>query len=126
MTRVDPTNALAGLLRGQLRTFGRATVHAARRSGVNVARMAQPAAAQPDLAALLASRVQALEPGDPNRRAKAMRLFIEHALMAEFGSALVNDPGFFRMVDEVVSQMTSSAELSEPIEQAVELLLGAR
>lgn len=127
MSQIDPTGALASLLRSQVRGLNRAPGQkAAKKAGANIGGPSQHAAPEPDLAALLASRVKALDPDDPNRRSKALRLFIEHTLLAEFGSNLLGDPGFFRMVDQVVAQMASAADLSLHIDQAVELLLDAR
>lgn len=127
MPQIDPTGALASLLRSQVRELNRAPGQkATRKAGASIGSPAQHAAPEPDLAALLASRVKALDPDDPNRRGKALRLFIEHTLLAEFGSNLIGDPGFFRMVDQVVAQMSLAADLSQHIDQAVELLLDAR
>ncbi|MBT9458002.1 MAG: hypothetical protein IV097_15390 [Burkholderiaceae bacterium] len=127
MSHIDPTGALASLLRSQVRLLNRAPGQkATRKAEASVGSPAQHAAPEPDLAALLASRLKALDPDDPNRRGKALRLFIEHTLLAEFGSNLLSDPGFFRMVDQVVAQMASAADLSLHIDQAVELLLDAR
>jgi len=124
MSDIDPTGALASLLRSQVRLLDRVPRQkTAEKATASDRGPARQGASEPDLAALLASRVKALDPDDPKRRSKALRLFIEHTLMAEFGSNLICDPGFFRMVDQVVAQMTSAAELSQHIDEAVEHLL---
>ncbi|HEY4082294.1 MAG TPA: hypothetical protein VGM81_16505 [Burkholderiaceae bacterium] len=123
MTSIDPSSALARLLRSPVRDGRAAGTAGSARGGETVnAPRAQPR----DLSQVLASRVQALDPDDAFRRTKVLRLFIEHALLAEFGESLMADPGFFRMVDHVVAQMDNTPELSGHINRAVELLLQQR
>ena len=76
---------------------------------------------------MVARRVQAIDPDDPDRPRKAFRVFLESVLLAEFGEHLVNDAGFHQLVDSVHSEMDSDAELARSIRDATDVMLaGAR
>ena len=83
---------------------------------------AAPAAA-PTLQQRALQRLAGVDREDPRRRHKALRAFIEVRLLAEFGDALVNDPEFQHLVDEVVRAMESSPALQPDIGVAVDQLL---
>lgn len=68
-------------------------------------------------------RLAGVDREDPRRRHKALRAFIEVRLLAEFGDALVNDPEFQHVVDEVVRTMEASPALQPDIGVAVDQLL---
>ena len=42
----------------------------------------------------------------------------------EFGEQLINDPGFYQMVDGIQMQMESNAEIAAIMQQAIAKLLG--
>lgn len=125
MTQIDP-NGLAAVIRRQVSSLANAPG-----SGVAaVARAAQPARARsaatdarPDIAALVARRVLALDPSDPDRPRKAFRVFLESVLLAEFGDDLINDAGFHRLVESVHEQMSGDADLAQSISQATTRML---
>jgi hypothetical protein len=84
------------------------------------------AAAAP-LAVVVARRVRAIAADDPERRAKAVRVFLESVLLAELGEALIHDPAFYQLVERVHAEMASDAELARAMDEAAaHLLPGAR
>ena len=78
------------------------------------------------LSALIEKRVGTLSPEDPDRGGKAFRIFLESVLINEFGEDMINDPGFYQMVDEVQLQMESNPDIAQAISEATaQLLIGA-
>lgn len=126
MTRIDAASELAALIRRQ---FGQAQAQGTQRSAVPAAKTSatKTSARNPaeNSAALIAQRVRAIPADDPQRRRKAFRVFLESALLNELGDSLINDPGFYRLVDRVEQQMTANPQLSEAIDAAAEMLLKA-
>lgn len=86
----------------------------------------RPGASATDLPQLLASRLRTLGDDDPQRRGKAMRVFLESVLTAEMGEAFMASPQFTTVVDRVQRQMEQDAELAPLIEQAMDDLLARR
>lgn len=72
---------------------------------------------------LLGQRVKALDPDDPQRGKKAFRIFLESVLLAELGETLINDPGFYQMVDDIQKAMEQDTQIAAAIGKAVNLLL---
>lgn len=56
-----------------------------------------------------------MEPTDPDARGKKMRLFVERVLRWQFGEAMLNDPAFDQLIEEVHGALAGN-------EQAVEIL----
>ena len=77
-----------------------------------------------DLAAVVARRVRAVDPADPDAHAKAFQVFLESVLLAEFGEHLINDPAFHQLVEGVYHQMASAPELVAMMQRASVTLLG--
>lgn len=126
MTRIDAAGELAALIRRQ---FGQAQAQGTQRPAVPVAKTPATKGASrtpaENSAALIAQRVRAIPAEDPQRRRKAFRIFLESALLNELGDSLINDPDFYRLVDQVEEQMTANPQLSEAIDAAAEMLLKA-
>lgn len=116
MSTIDPRQRLAAAVRTEAAAF-RA------RAGQRPA--AGQAAAGPGLQSLVAQRVQALAADDPQRKQKAVRIFLESALLQELGAALAHDPAFADMVAAVHRQMQGDAQLALAVDQLGELLLSA-
>jgi hypothetical protein len=74
-------------------------------------------------AAIMAQRLAAIAPEDPERRQKAVRIYLESELAHEFGAALLNDPAFAQMVDAVQQQMQEDAQTAVALQALGELLL---
>lgn len=75
---------------------------------------------------LINQRVTALDPDDPNRGRKSFRIFLESVLLVEFGEALINDPQFYQMVDEVQRTMEADPQIADAIDRAISSLLGSQ
>ncbi|NHZ89932.1 hypothetical protein F2P45_13050 [Massilia sp. CCM 8733] len=84
----------------------------------------RPAQASARMSGLLLQRVAALDQADPERGRKAFRIFLESVLLAEFGEALINDPAFYAMVDQVQLTMEDDPQIAGAIAQAAESLCG--
>lgn len=72
---------------------------------------------------MMAARVRALSPDDPERQRKAFRIFLESVLTQAFGRERLDDRGFDQMVSTVLLRMEGDAELHAALREAGELLL---
>ena len=79
--------------------------------------------AQENLARLIAVRVQQIGRDDPQRGRKAFRVFLEAVLLSHFGEALVNDPRFFQLVDDVQVALEADQACRLLVASAIEQLL---
>jgi hypothetical protein len=135
MSSIDPSSALATYLRGQLgrlsavrepSVLGR-PVSSQGKTQVKTSigsERGDASAASEDLASFIARRVAAIDREAPDRRRKALRIFLESLLLKEWGNRLLNDPGFHQLVDGVQAQMESDACLRPLMEEAADRLLG--
>jgi hypothetical protein len=60
-------------------------------------------------------RIRALDVDDERRHSKAVRIFLEGVLQREFGDAMINDPAFYTLIDDVQSAMESDPGTSESL-----------
>lgn len=125
MTRIDAAARLAEIIRRQVD----AARDAGRRPPTAGSRPRTPDGAASTssglLAAVVARRIRAIDETDPDRRRKAFRVFLESVLLAELGQTLINDPGFYQLVEQVQVQMEADTGLAQAIDEAGELLLTA-
>ena len=119
MNTIDSAPRLAAVLRQQVAAF-RPT--AAWRAPSTQAGSAEAPA---DIASVVARRIHAVAPDDPQRKQKAVRIFLESVLLHELGLALANDPAFPGMVDAVQAQMLADAKLASAVDELGDLLLAA-
>lgn len=78
------------------------------------------------LTRLIAQRVGALRPEDPQRRRKAFRIFLESVLINLLGENLINDPAFSQMLEDIQVQMESDPGIAIAMHEAsAQLLSGA-
>jgi len=126
MTRInsDGIQALAAIMRAQVRALGQPIATAASAPPVRGEGKTSKRSRSEDLAARLARRVRAIDPSDPDAEGQAMRAFLESVLLAEFGEHLINDPAFHQIVEAVDQQMRGNAELSAMMAVATASLLG--
>lgn len=119
VTTIDPRSPLAAALQAQLaRVGGRARAQApAKAAGAS-----QTARAGSSLAA----RVGAIGPHDPDRRRKAVRIYLESELAREFGAGLLIDPSLAQLLDAVQQHMQEDSETAAAVEALGELLLAGR
>lgn len=82
-------------------------------------------AKRPDVYTLVAQRVKSIDRDDPDRGRKAFRIFLESVLLSELDASLINDPQFYRVVDDVQRQMESDPRLAASMQAAITHLLAA-
>jgi hypothetical protein len=132
MTRIDGlAGHLTGLLRRRLGALKDArgsgvTAGQASANGSGQSSGASSSDDQQDIGSALMKRVQMIGPEDPERERKAFRAFLESMLLAELGESLINDAGFYEMVDHIHQQMESDPDLAAAIHEAAALLLGEK
>lgn len=115
---IGAVNELVAVIQSQL--TARSPAAAGRQRGV--ARAAARYA--PDqLTALIEQRVRQIGADDPQRGRKAFRVFLEAVLLSHFGEALVADPKFFQMVDEVHAGLEADPACKQLIAAAIAHLL---
>lgn len=121
MTRLDPADQLAALVRAQIDGLRQraAGARANRRPGGQAASGHESAS----LAANASQQIRAIADSDPDRHAKALRVFLESVLASELGTQVVNDPGFSAMVDHVQQRLLGDPDLSAAATEAAEALL---
>lgn len=119
MTTIDPHHRLAAALREQL---------SARRQRGQAQRPSDAAHALSERAAsqVMAQRIRALDPTDPDRRQKAVRVFLEAEIAREFGTSILNDSAFPGMLDAVQRQMQQDAETAAAVQALGELLVSGK
>lgn len=127
MVRLNSGDELAALMRVQIASLRRKADPGQAARLKDRPASARPkngiAAANTDLASIAAERIRGIQPDDPQKSQKAIRIFLESMLLAELGPNLVADPEFARMVDHVQRQLESNPELAQATRQATEVLL---
>lgn len=112
---VDHVARTMALLRRQmadnLDSLRRAGKLAAAPSGSTAAR-----ASAKSVRETLRQRLRALDPSDPRHASKAMRVFVESVLVAEFGDSLINDPKFRDLIDDVTVAMLANGALTADLQ----------
>lgn len=115
VSTIDPRQRLSAVLRQEV-----AALRPAAKAGP---RQAASAHARPSLAQLAAARVQAIAADDPRRKDKAVRIFLESAILREFGAGLAQDPGFGDLLDAVQAQFREDAQLAQAADRLAAFLL---
>jgi hypothetical protein len=67
-------------------------------------------------------RIRALDADDERRHSKAVRIFLEGVLRREFGDAMINDPAFYALVDDVQLAMESDPGTNESLRGLIQRL----
>lgn len=119
MNTIDSAPRLAAVLRQQVAAFRPA---GSRQAQANAASGAHSPA---DIASVVARRIHAVAADDPQRKQKAVRIFLESVLLHELGVALANDPTFPEMVDAVQAQMLGDARLAAAVDELGDLLVAS-
>jgi hypothetical protein len=116
VTSIDPLSPLAAALQAQL---------AAARDRALVRQRPQAASAGGSTRTRsgILERVGAIRPDDPERRRKAVRVYLEAELAREFGGGLLTDPSLPQMLDAVQQRMQEDADTAAAVEALGELLL---
>lgn len=119
MTTIDPRQRLASALREQAAALRE-------RAPAQKGATASVTLASRDAAQILSERLRAIEPDDPQRRQKAVRLYLEAELAREFGAALLNDAAFADMLDAVQRQMEDDAQIAQAVDAVGALLVSGK
>jgi hypothetical protein len=72
---------------------------------------------------LVMRRVAGIAATDPDRRNKVQRAFLESVVLFKVGSQLINDPGFYTLVDDIQVAMAQDPETSAQMETLTNYLL---
>lgn len=115
MTTIDPNHRIATVLRHEVAVLRRPAGRAA----------AKPAAGSGSIPPAVAERIAAIPAADPDRKRKAVRVFLESVLLRELGGRLLHDADFPVMVDAVQKYMQEDAELARAVDRLGDLLLSA-
>jgi len=111
------------LLGQALAALGRApaparTSASARNAGKRLERK-PPGPGAPSVEQQILSRIAHIDPEDPQRRRRALRVVVEISLVHEFGAQLAADPAFHSLVDQVAETMGDSPTLASVIDTAL-------
>jgi hypothetical protein len=120
LTTIDPSSQLALALQAQLAALkdrGKASAGSAGNSH---------AAPHNRVTSTLAQRLLSIAPDDPDRRRKAVRMFLQSELVREFGEAVLNDPQFGTMLDAVQEQMAQDDRTAAAVHALGDLLLAGK
>jgi hypothetical protein len=120
---VNPVSQLVAAIRTQLATQSE-QASAKQTSGRQKSSRAGSPVPLQGIESLVQEKIKRIDRNDPDRGRKAFRIFLETILLSQFGEGLINDPGFYQMVDDVQYAMESDAEINEAIRAAVQHLLG--
>jgi hypothetical protein len=117
MDPIKPLDGLSELLRKQIakeistkstsRSASKATEHQASHSSEEVTIEA--------LRRKIALSIEAIQPDDPKRKQKIVKVFVESTLSWRFGTELLNDPNFYHLIDEVSQALEGEADMIESI-----------
>jgi len=124
MPSIDPTGQLVAIIRQQVASARSGPL--GRPLAEKNSRAERAKNGERQLSELIAQRVRSIDPDEPNSGRKAFRVFLESVLLKEFGIELINDPAFYRLIDEVQCSMESEASLIPRIEEAGRLLLSEK
>jgi len=127
MTRIDTSQALVALIQQGLtgRSNGVVRGTAGTTAGSVSEQSGRPFThyCRDDISATVSQRIRAIDTADPDRRRKAFRFFLEATLAAELGGELIDDPAFYRLVDEVQESMNQDTSLQPALIRATDELL---
>lgn len=108
---------------GRLLHAARLQAWAKQRSPVPPAEDTAASSLPPSAATHVLQRIAAIEPGEPERRSRVMRAFLEGSLLDTFGTKALMDPAFQHVVDDVHDTMRADAKLAAATDRLVDRLL---
>jgi len=126
MSSIDSVQQIVATIRAEIAmriSPGERQARAAQMRQAGKSKAGSPAQHRQRMSKLIGERVKALDADDPKRGRKAFRIFLESVLLAELGDALINDPGFYQMVDDVQQAMEQDPQIADAIGKAVNILL---
>jgi hypothetical protein len=117
---MDPVNSLSGLT--ELLRKRIAAAATAKRDGSGPVQRGdtrrEESLERPGIDALrnrVAEAIGAIDPDDPAKKHKALRLFIESTLLWQLGSAILNDPSFSDLVTDVQNTLEGDPAVYEQL-----------
>lgn len=113
MSSINPLDGLAEILRRRIANEAAAK---GRKLGGTKETGGAAAAQRPSPEALkqrLAEGIESIALDDPERRKKALRVFVEGVLAWQFGDALLNDPRFAELAAEVQATLEKEPQFVE-------------
>lgn len=115
MDPIKPLDGLSELLRKQIakEVSAKSTSKSPSKSTERQAAHSSEAFSTEALRRKIAASVEAIQPDDPKRKQKIVRLFVEGTLSWRFGAELMNDTDFYQLVDEVSQTLEGEAEMIE-------------
>lgn len=120
---IASVSQLVAVLQSQLAARNGAAAQAGR---TTAARTVAPATyAEAQLASLIDVRIRQISPEDPRRGRQAFRIFLEVVLLSHLGEALVNDPKFYQLIDDIQAAMESDPACRQLVDEAIAHLLHA-
>lgn len=72
---------------------------------------------------LIEVRIRPIAADDPQRGRKAFRIFLEVVLLTHLGDDLMNDPKFYRLLDDVQGALEADQSSAALVEQAIAHLI---
>lgn len=130
MTTIDPLGALSRALATLRQTLrhpaGASRAYGPCSTGSKVLGQDRRTDPQRSPLTLLAPQLAALQPDDPMRKRKALRLFIEAVLLEELGQELALDGKFQRIVDRSLETIEADESMKLIVDEASIELLGNR
>lgn len=122
----DPISNLSQLvevLRRQLASRPESERATTRGSVSQSADKPNPGSAFNDIQANIRDKVAAINSDDPDRRKKAIRIFIESVLYQEFGDRVIHDPRLYSLASEVQQSMEAEPAIKTKLEQLADELM---
>lgn len=117
MDPIKPLDGLTEILRKQIASEVAAkgnTRHTLKSDEVQQHNPAQRSSADA-LRHKIAEAVDILDPDDPRRKQKVVRIFVENTLSWKFGAEVMNGPGFTTLVDDISEALAGEADLIEQL-----------
>ena len=115
MDPINPLDGLAEILRQRMASEAAKGKRPGKTENTTRAGTAARRAPAESLRQRLETAVEAIDPDDPRRTKKALRLFVENVLAWQFGESLLNDPGFAELADEVQATLESEPGFVEKL-----------
>jgi len=76
------------------------------------------------VAGLVAQKIEAIDAGDPRRRQRVFRAFLEGSLLEMFGVEAMGEPAFQHVLDQVEHAMSDSPDMALGVDRLTDRLLG--
>ena len=115
MDPINPFDGLAELLRRRVANEGSVKGKAPGAKDVARTHASEQRTSPEALRRKIEHAIEGIDPDDPARGKKAARLFVENVLTWQFGEALINDPGFAALVEEVQTTLELAPGFGETL-----------